>query len=248
MNTQLLNNLTVLQESLNEFITPSWNKVRTELDFMIATQTELAELLNSEYTENGKKFTLPWKWWKNASPNHSNDTLDWTEVHPAVLNNVKIELTDLLFFTLSQKLLGDLTAEDELVAFDDNDWANIINIGTNSLVRRPGASLQLVVELATRLNFNIAAYYVAKHTLNYIRQLNGYRSGTYQKVIAGREDNDLLHDIIEGITIEMMEHDFYNQANNIMKRVYDAFAVDAENRRDFTFWLEFTKTTEGSLQ
>ena len=105
MDTQLLNNLSTLQDALNEYITTDWKKNRTELDFMVANHQEMAELIETEYNDDDAKHALGWKWWKGASGERTMDSVSWNDLHPAVVDNIKIELTDLVFFTLSQKLI-----------------------------------------------------------------------------------------------------------------------------------------------
>ncbi len=239
MNKELLDNLSVLQDALNEYITKDWKLNRTELDFMVANHQEVAELIDTNIVIDGKKHEMGWKWWKGASGQRTMDFVAWDKLHPAVVDNIKIELTDLVFFTLSQKILEDLTGEDEIVQLNENDWVNFMSISAYNLMQRPGAAMIIIIELAKKLGFNIPAYYVAKHTLNYIRQLSGYKDGSYKKVVNGKEDNELLHDVIEGITVEEMASDFETQANKIMAGVYDVFSVDASNRKTFQDWKEF---------
>ncbi len=239
MNKELLDNLSVLQDALNEYITKDWKLNRTELDFRVANHQEVAELIDTNIVIDGKKHEMGWKWWKGASGQRTMDFVAWDKLHPAVVDNIKIELTDLVFFTLSQKILEDLTGEDEIVQLNENDWVNFMSISAYNLMQRPGAAMIIIIELAKKLGFNIPAYYVAKHTLNYIRQLSGYKDGSYKKVVNGKEDNELLHDVIEGITVEEMASDFETQANKIMAGVYDVFSVDASNRKTFQDWKEF---------
>jgi len=104
-----------------------------------------------------------------------------------------------------------------------------LSITAHNLLQRPGAALQIIYQLSERLNFNIYAYYIAKLTLNYIRQLGGYGT-TYKKVIDGVEDNELLHQTIEGVTIDDMKNNFEPTANKIMEKVYEAFNVKDERK------------------
>lgn len=238
MNKNLLENLSVLQDALNEYITKGWKQNRTELDFMVASHQEVAELIDTNITIDGEKHEMGWKWWKGASGQRTMDSVAWDKLHPAVIDNIKIELTDLVFFTLSQKILEDLTDPDEIVQLNDNDWLNFMSISANNLMQRPGMAMGIIIELAKKLNFNIPAYYVAKHTLNYIRQLSGYKDGSYKKVVDGKEDNELLHDVIAGITVDQMEEDFETYANKIMAGVYDVFSVNSD-RKDFQAWKDF---------
>ena len=71
---------------------------------------------------------------------------------------------------------------------------------------------------------------ISKLTLNLIRQNNGYKDGSYKKVIDGKEDNELLHDVIDGITMEELEKDFDSVANTIMSDTYKVFGM--ENSED----------------
>ena len=58
MNTQLLDNLSVLQDALNEYITKNWKENRTELDFMVANHQEVAELIDTSIVIEGKKHEM----------------------------------------------------------------------------------------------------------------------------------------------------------------------------------------------
>ena len=251
MTQETLDKLTLLQDSLNELITPNWKENRSELDFMIASTQEMAELIDSEFSEtvtiDGKQKTIKhntgWKWWKGKSGDITTDSVKWEDLHPAVIANIKIELTDLLFFTLSQKGLGDMSDPLGDVELNTNDWINFVTISAYNLLQQPGNALKLVLLLAEKMDFNISAYYVAKHTLNHIRQLNGYKDGSYVKVNDGVEDNELLHIIIDGITISDMEEDFNTVSDKIIAGVYDTFKVDETDRMNIMKWAELIVDT-----
>ena len=51
--------------------------------------------------------------------------------------------------------------------------------------------------------------YVGKNTLNFFRQDNGYKDGTYIKEWDGLEDNEVLVEILE--TLDPTHEDFKNQ-------------------------------------
>jgi len=242
MKKETLDELTKLQDALNELITPNWKSNRNELDFMVANHQEMAELIDTEYIDtDGQKHALGWKWWKGAEGQRTMDYVDWDSMHEGVKNNIKIELTDLLFFTLSQKVLGDLTGEDETIQLSENDWINFVSISANNLLQRPGAALMLILELANKIGFNISAYYIAKHTLNHIRQLSGYKDGTYVKVNKGIEDNELLHSVIEHISINDIDNNFVNIADKIIDDTYDIFNVDNKDRMTILKWKNILK-------
>ncbi len=238
MNIETLDKLTMLQDALNELITKDWKLNRTELDFMVANHQEMAELIDTTFMDGNTKHALGWKWWKGKSGERTMDSVDWDNMHEGVKNNIMIELTDLLFFTLSQKGLGCMSDPDDVVVLNDNDWVNFMSISAMNLLQRPGSALQLILLLAERLDFNISAYYIAKHTLNHIRQLTGYKDGSYVKVNDGVEDNELLHGIIAGITTTDIEENFNDVADKIMNDVYDTFKVGEADRMSVIKWAE----------
>jgi hypothetical protein len=59
--------------------------------------------------------------------------------------------------------------------------------------------------------------YVAKNWLNTFRQENGYKDGTYRKIIDGVEDNKLLFKLVEEHGLEVAKEKFievYNEKHN----------------------------------
>lgn len=108
-----------------------------------------------------------------------------------------------------------------------------------SRVHRFDRITEIVIASADDLQFNLVAYYVAKHTLNYIRQLGGYKGGQYKKVNAGVEDNELLHQCIHGITVETATEDATYRATweTVAQQVYECFQVAPSERRGVDSWL-----------
>ena len=245
MKTETLDKLTLLQDSLNELITPHWKENRTELDFMVSSHQEMAELIDTSVATDGsdKQTSMGWKWWKGKAGERTMDSVEWNNLNSAVVDNVKIELTDLLFFTLSQKVLGDMSDPLEDVELNDNDWVNFMTISAMNLLQRPGTALGMILLLAERLNFNISAYYIAKHTLNHIRQLTGYKDGSYVKVNDGVEDNELLHGVIQHVTVSDIDGNFNGVADTIMNGVYDIFKVVEDDRMSVVKWAELVVAT-----
>ncbi|KAJ9473484.1 dUTP diphosphatase [Diplonema papillatum] len=221
VSAEVLEKLSGLQSGLNSLIAKGdWMKQRTPDDWALAVTLECAELMDS----------YPWKWWKNVK-----GKVD--------LNNVKIELVDILHFSLSGQMMVGSTDDHpaSTITAPLLETANAIATFRHVIKLTYTHSFftitRHVVEAAADLEFNIVSYYIAKHTLNYIRQLGGYKDGTYTKVNKGVEDNELLHQCIEGITLKDMSEDFDGISNSIMTKVYDIFQVDASNRKVVSDWL-----------
>jgi dUTP pyrophosphatase len=223
----ILTSLSRLQDALNRCVDADWREKRTANDWALAVTMESCELIDS----------YPWKWWKNikAQPD---------------LNNVKIELVDILHFALSGAMQtadavprplaeGTLTCITSPLTEAPNAVVTFRNVIRLADQHRFDVVTEHVIAAADDLDFNLVAYYVAKHTLNYLRQLGGYKSGEYKKVRDGKEDNELLHDAISGVTMdETLTEDCYQTTwNGIMVRVYDAFAVPQDHRRTVGDWM-----------
>lgn len=76
----LLFNMFKTQYELNNMINPNWKNELTKHDFKTAIITEYAEFIES----------YDWKWWKKGNTN---------------MQNIKLELVDIIHFTLSGMLL-----------------------------------------------------------------------------------------------------------------------------------------------
>ncbi|KAG5485892.1 hypothetical protein CUR178_07486 [Leishmania enriettii] len=248
----ILHSLAKLQDGLNAMIDPSWRTARSLDNWALAITMESAELLDS----------YPWKWWKNinAAPD---------------LANVKIELVDILHFSLSGAMQMRSTPDDEVpvtslkplkevmttflpakectsdphgvVFFPLTDTQNAVasfrNIIQLANTYRFDIITESIIYAAEDLGFNLVAYYVAKHTLNCIRQLGGYKDGSYVKVSNGIEDNALLHSCIKDVSLEEVLDDkkYIQTWNNIMTSVYEAFQVKESDRKDAERWFAFAK-------
>jgi dUTP pyrophosphatase len=228
----IVGNLSKLQSALNAFINKDWVQVRKADDWGLAITMESTELLDS----------YPWKWWKNV-----NAVPDF--------KNVRVELVDILHFSLSGTMQVNamvppqapvavpaavLTAIAAPLAETPNAIATFRSVIDLARLHQFETISEMVIAAADDLDFNIVAYYVAKHTLNYIRQLGGYKTGDYVKVNKGMEDNEMLHACIAGVTFEHATGDATFEAvwDDIMVKVYDSFAIAAAERRNVKHWVQ----------
>lgn len=228
------------QNGLNELIDKDWKSVRKLDDWALAITMECAELIDS----------YAWKWWKNVNAEPD-------------LANVKVEIVDIFHFALS----GSIQSKGKTPP--KRNFIPLKGIGKESFkglvyfplcdTKNAVPSMRNIIQLASIHNFdevteglfvaandlgmNLVAFYVAKHTLNYIRQLRGYKSGSYVKVQQGVEDNALLHDCIKDVSIEQSTNlsSFQSCWNDIITRVYNAFNVSLEDRKDASFWFDESK-------
>lgn len=201
----VLDILEKLQDGLNKKYSANWKGIRTPTEFQTECILETAELIEC----------IRIKWWKHNPPN-------WEKA--------KLELVDILHFALSGAMLTKgiqsvempqgVDVESLKILFKlamDNKFVDIIHV---------------LIHFANLLDFDIISYYVAKFTLNKIRLLLGYRDGTYQKVIEGVEDNDLvLRCILPSATrIRLDEECDISKYEQVAKNVYDMYGIPTDQR------------------
>lgn len=228
ISSSIISSLAKMQDSLNKFINENWRAARSADDWGLAVTMESTELMDS----------YPWKWWKNI-----NATPDF--------KNIRVELVDILHFTLSGTMQIEGTTLsaipediDQAITTPLSDTKNAIRTFRNVIylakLHRFDTITQMVIAAAEDLEFNLVGYYVAKHTLNYIRQLGGYKDGSYVKVRQGQEDNELLHQCIAEVDVAQVLGDETHEAawNLIMAKVYEAFNVDVKDRRVKGDWCK----------
>jgi len=179
--------------------------MRQQIQAMLALQNSMNTKVNADWQNQGFEWYRAiwiecgelldhygWKWWKRQDPD---------------VEQVKLELIDIWHFGLSILLSRDLT-EDEIV--------DLIEANLDVSSDEPDFRLDLerfAGETLTTRDFSVASFgrlmagidlsfdqlyegYVGKNVLNFFRQDNGYKDGSYRKIWGGREDNEHLVEII----------------------------------------------------
>lgn len=199
----------VLQAQMNAKVNPHW--LDAGYPYLRAVVVEGAEAMEHH----------GWKWWKKQNCD---------------LGQLQMELVDIWHFTLSHLLLemgGDqaravdlLLKQDDAtsIRFDDRTWqlAGLdlvtkleLNIGL-AVARR--VSIPLFAALLEECGMDwkeLFCQYVGKNVLNFFRQDHGYKEGSYRKLWGGREDNEHLVEIMEGLD---------SAADDFRQRLYASLA------------------------
>ena len=136
-----------------------------------------------------------WKWWKHQQPD---------------LEQVRLELVDILHFAMSDYLLQDsdndaVAARIEAELSDPRQSTDIRSaietmaqstIAQQSMHFSDFANIMALIEM----DFDqLYRTYVGKNVLNFFRQDHGYKDGSYTKIWAGREDNEHLVEVLDGL-------------------------------------------------
>jgi hypothetical protein len=202
-----------LQAQMNAKVNPDW--IKAGYPYLRAVVVESAEAMEHH----------GWKWWKKQ---HCD------------LGQLQMELVDIWHFTLSHILLehqGDRelsllqllqTATAGPVRFDDRNYVleelDLIeklelNIGL-AVARRISLPLFAALLRDCKMDWQeLYCQYVGKNVLNFFRQDNGYKEGSYRKLWDGREDNEHLVEIMQ--ELDITSTDFQHQLYGSLKDRYD---------------------------
>lgn len=179
-----------LQDAMNTKVTANWQQQGYE--WYRAIWVECAELMDH----------YGWKWWKKQSP----DT-----------EQVALELIDIWHFGLSILLQSD-ASQDEIIArlqrelviaTDETDF----RLDLEKFVAATLSDRQFHIGLFARLMAGVEMSfeqlyrgYVGKNVLNFFRQDNGYKDGSYRKHWHdGREDNEHLVEAVLSLDATRVE-------------------------------------------
>ena len=181
----MLRTMAEMQEAHNRQVHPDWPSQGYE--YYRAIWVECAELLDH----------FGWKWWKQQHPD---------------LDQVKLEIVDIWHFALSDLIRADALTDDlaaPLLFEPDPGMTDpasfrlaVEALAAETLARRAFVMEPFVVVMRTLpMGFQeLFRLYVGKNVLNTFRQDHGYQSGSYQKLWAGREDNEHLVEVLAGLT------------------------------------------------
>ena len=201
----------VMQDRMNSRVHENWQAQNFE--WYRAIWTECAELIEH----------YGYKWWKKQE---------------ADMEQVRLEVIDIWHFGLSalfgngksiETIAGEIEAE--LANFHASDLG--VREATEALALHaldtrgfsPSRFWQLMQ--ASGLDFDaLYGAYVGKNVLNFFRQDHGYKSGTYTKIWAGREDNEHLAELV--LALDKNADDFSEQVYEALKKRYQDTVPQAE--------------------
>jgi dimeric dUTPase (all-alpha-NTP-PPase superfamily) len=193
---QALITMLTLQHRMNTKVHPQW--IAQHYEWYRAIWIECGELMDH----------IGYKWWKKQTPD---------------IDQVRLEAIDIWHFGLSALFVEDKSVEQianevaaELQAHRGGE--KYIREATEALaayaLTHHEFSISLFADLmhAVDLDFNeLYRHYVGKNVLNFFRQDNGYKEGTYQKQWHGREDNEHLMELLKELdsTVETYADNLY---------------------------------------
>jgi len=190
-----IKSMLALQAGMNQKVDEDW--VRSRHPYLRAVVIEGAEAIEHH----------GWKWWKKQDKD---------------LSQLQMELIDIWHFLLSELLLqtnGELAPAATLLQnhVADNELAQQVTFDGQIYMLEDIdllAKIELLIGVAASKRVEIGLFaaimtdcglswdelyrqYVGKNVLNFFRQDHGYKSGEYQKLWNGREDNEHLVDVLD---------------------------------------------------
>ncbi|RYZ94979.1 MAG: dUTP diphosphatase [Moraxellaceae bacterium] len=201
MQQQLITMLD-LQDAMNTKVHPQWRE--QNYAWHRAIWLESAELLEH----------YGWKWWKKQTPDH---------------DQVALELVDIWHFGLSMELQGanDIPSVAQMLqqGLTAPEGPNEFNLAVEHFVAKvlrkdgfPVAEFSQLMNLSGLSFVRLYSLYVGKNILNFFRQDNGYKEGTYKKIWQGREDNEHLIDILARLDAQAQDY-----KDQIYRELHEAF-------------------------
>lgn len=170
-----------MQDGMNKKVHPQWNE--QSYAWYRALWIECGELIDH----------YGYKWWKKQTPE---------------MDQVKLEIIDIWHFGMSALFQEGLSIEDiaarmelDLTGYEYQQQG--VLEATEALAGDAIASKGFSVILFWNLLYaadmsaeELYQQYVGKNVLNFFRQDNGYKDGSYIKQWQGREDNEHLVEIL----------------------------------------------------
>ncbi len=195
LSQQQLATMLSLQNKMNTKVNPQW--LTAGYGYLRAAMVESVEAIEHH----------GWKWWKAQEKD---------------LPQLQMELVDIWHFALSASIIdyqGDVLATANAlsaqlaqasahVQFDNQDYEpehlslldNLELMAGLCAAKRFSVPLFMhIVGQCEMTSDELFRQYVGKNILNFFRQDNGYKAGTYIKVWNGREDNEHLVEVLAAL-------------------------------------------------
>jgi len=191
-----------LQDAMNSRVSDTWRA--NNYEWYRAIWVECAEMLDH----------YGWKWWKHQE-------ID--------VPQVQLELVDIFHFGLSLRLMTGAGVDDianELASeltdqSNESDFKLALEALASDAVTNKAFNGSAFADCMRLIDMDLDELfrqYVGKNTLNFFRQDHGYKDGTYIKVWHGKEDNEVLAEVVH--QLDSAASDFQQQLYQALKENY----------------------------
>jgi dimeric dUTPase (all-alpha-NTP-PPase superfamily) len=199
--TQLATML-ALQDGMNIKVNPNW--LTAGYAYLRAAMIESVEGIEHH----------GWKWWKAQHKDLPQLQMELVDIWHFALSHIIIEFNGDIKQS-AQTIAEQLASKRTSLTFDGLDYDfstqdildNLELMAGLCAAKRFDVPLFIkIVEQAEMNSDELYRQYVGKNVLNFFRQDNGYKAGTYIKVWHGREDNEHLVDVLNALDISLADY------------------------------------------
>ena len=211
--TQLLAMLH-MQWNMNAKVNPDWQNAG--YPFLRAAVVEGAEAMEHH----------GWKWWKKQEMDKAQFSMELVDIWHFVLSHMILTEEEHAADTILGQLASEymtkgITFDGTYFVFERLSTLERVELLIGLSVARR-VSIPLFESLMRDVGMNwdeLYRQYVGKNVLNFFRQDHGYKEGTYVKIWNGREDNEVLVDILNSF-----DSDHGDLAQLLYDRLDDAYS------------------------
>ncbi|GAC06734.1 dUTP diphosphatase [Paraglaciecola chathamensis] len=202
LSTTQLNTMLTLQDGMNRKVNPQW--LSANYAYLRAAMIESVEGIEHH----------GWKWWKAQHKDLPQLQMELVDIWHFALSSIIIQFggdIEQSSSTIAQQLASNTSS----VTFDgkDYDFTRLDILDNLQLMAGLCAAnrfdVPLFIKIVEQAEMNadeLYRQYVGKNVLNFFRQDNGYKEGSYLKLWNGREDNEHLVDVLNALDIALPDY------------------------------------------
>ncbi|WP_068545842.1 dUTP diphosphatase [Thalassotalea crassostreae] len=193
-----------MQDAMNTKVSETWRE--NNFEWYRAIWVECAEMLDHH----------GWKWWKHQECDVPQVQLELVDIFHfgLALRLMKESNVDVIAQTLAEELQQSVEHTDFKLALEDLASAAVTEKDFD------GKSFTACMALMNMDLDELFRQYVGKNTLNFFRQDNGYKAGTYIKIWNGKEDNEVLADLVT--SLDSSDENFQTNVYQGLQAAYPA--------------------------
>ena len=191
-----------LQDGMNRKVNPQW--LSANYAYLRAAMIESVEGIEHH----------GWKWWKAQHKDLPQLQMELVDIWHFALSSIIIQFEgdiEQSSSTIAQQLASNTSS----VTFDgkDYDFTRLDILDNLQLMAGLCAAnrfdVPLFIKIVEQAEMNadeLYRQYVGKNVLNFFRQDNGYKEGSYLKLWNGREDNEHLVEVLNALDIALPDY------------------------------------------
>lgn len=189
-----------MQDAMNSKVSETWRE--NNYEWYRAIWVECAEMLDHH----------GWKWWKHQE-------ID--------VPQVQLELVDIFHFGLSSRLMTGASVDEISMQLTEQlaqgstetDFKIALEALASKAVTDKSFNVSAFCDCMRLINMDLNELfrqYVGKNTLNFFRQDHGYKTGSYIKIWHGKEDNEVLAEVVSHLdaSTDNFQQDLYQALEN----------------------------------